>query len=83
MKIDVIDISCPFSQADAIREGCVQLPAEDHEPGMCGKLKTSTYGTRDAAQNRGFAYSQYHRSALQRGASSPCVSATLNAHSDV
>ena len=29
----------------------VELPEEDSEPGMCGKLRKSMYGTRDAAQN--------------------------------
>ena len=28
----------------------IQLPAEDHKPGLCGRLNVSLYGTRDAAQ---------------------------------
>ena len=51
MKLDFIDISRAYFQADAIREVYVDLPHEDWEEGMCGKLKTSTYVTRDSAQN--------------------------------
>ena len=53
MKIDFIDISRAYFQADALRDVYVQLPDEDAEPGMCGKLVKSMYGTRDAAQNWG------------------------------
>ena len=49
MKIDFVDISRAYFQADAIREVYVQLPDEDWEEGMCGKLLKSMYGTRDAA----------------------------------
>ena len=55
MKMDFIDISRAFFQADAIRDVYVDLPAADSEVGMCGKLKKSMYGTRDAAQNLGMA----------------------------
>jgi len=51
MKIDFIDISRAFFQADAVRKVYVQLPPEDHQEGMCGRLGKSVYGTRDAAQN--------------------------------
>ena len=51
MKLDLIDISRAYFQADAIREVHVELPSEDWEEGMCGKLKKSMYGNRDAAQN--------------------------------
>ena len=40
MKIDFIDISRAFFQAEAIREVFVELPDEDSEPGMCRKLKS-------------------------------------------
>ena len=53
MKLDFIDISRAYFQADAIRDVYVELPSEDWEKGMCGKLKKSTHGTRDAAQNWG------------------------------
>ena len=74
MKIDFIDISRAFFQADAIREVYVELPAEDAEEGMCAKLKKSMYGTRDAAQNWGYAYTQFMQDAgFKKGKSSPCV----------
>ena len=41
MKIDFIDISRAFFQADAIREVYVELPPEDAGQGMCAKLKKS------------------------------------------
>ena len=62
MKIDFIDISRAYFQADAIREVYVQLPDEDWEEGMCGKLLKSMYGTRDAAQNWGMAYCDFMQS---------------------
>ena len=40
--------------APARRKLCVELPAEDYQPGdehKCGLLRYSLYGTRDAAQN--------------------------------
>ena len=50
----VNDISRAFFHARAKREVFVQLPNGDMrlgEEGMCGRLKCSMYGTRDAAQN--------------------------------
>ena len=41
MKIDFIDISRVFFQAEAIKEVDVELPAEDSEQGMCGRLEKS------------------------------------------
>ena len=74
MKIDFIDISRAFFQADAIREVYVELPLEDATPGMCGKLRKSMYGTRDAAQNWGQTYTQFMCSVgFEKGQSSPCV----------
>ena len=74
MKIDFIDISRAFVQADAIREVYVELPGEDAGQGMCAKLKKSMYGTRDAAQNWGHAYTQFMSDVgFKRGQSTPCV----------
>ena len=74
MKIDFIDISRAYFQADAIREVYVELPDEDWEEGMCGKLLKSMYGTRDAAQNWGAAYSEFMKSiGFQQGKASSCV----------
>ena len=36
----------------------VKLPPEDDEPGKCGKLNVSLYGTRDAASNWEHTYTQ-------------------------
>jgi hypothetical protein len=44
MKIDFIDISRAFFQGDAIRKVYVQLPQEDYQEGMCGKLGISMMG---------------------------------------
>ena len=62
MKIDFVDISRAFFQADAIREVYVELPYEDSEVGMCAKLKKSMYGRRHAAQKSGYAYTQFMQS---------------------
>ena len=50
----VIDVKKAHLRAPATREVYVELPKEDQEPGeedMCGLLKYSMYGTRDAAKN--------------------------------
>ena len=56
--IDLIDVSRAFFHAEALREVYIQLPDEDYEEGMCGLLKKSLYGTRDAAQNWAASYVQ-------------------------
>ena len=74
MKLDFIDISRSFFQAEAIRDVYVELPGEDSAVGMCGKLKKSMYGSRDAAQNWGYAHTQFMQpEGFIRGLSSPCV----------
>ena len=45
-----IDIKKAHVYAKAIREVYIDLPPGDEEPGMCGKLNYTLYGTRDAAQ---------------------------------
>lgn len=62
MKLDFIDISRAYFQADAIRQVYVELPSEDWEEGKCGLLKKSMYGTHDAAQNWGEAYTKFMES---------------------
>ena len=74
MEIDSVDISRALFQADAIPEVYVELSGENHGHGMCGKLTKSMYGTRDAAQNWGLAYTQFMTdSGFVREPSSPCV----------
>ena len=51
VKLDFIDVRRAYFHAKAKREVFVELPPEDAEEGMCGRLLKSMYGTRDAAQN--------------------------------
>ena len=72
--MDFIDIRRAFFHADAIRDVYIELPAEDYEEGMCGKLEKSMYGTRDAAQNWEAAYCEFmEKIGFKRGIASPCI----------
>ena len=51
IKLDFIDIKRAYFHAKVKRELYIRCLDEDHEDGMCGKVK-SIYGTGDAAQNR-------------------------------
>ena len=74
MKIEFIDVRRAYFQANAIREVYVELPEEDYEEGMCGKLIRAMYGTRDAAQNWEHAYNEFMENCgFKRGIASPCV----------
>jgi len=74
MKMDFIDIRRAYFHAESTRDVFIELPAEDNEVGMCGKLLKSMYGTRDAAQNWEIAYNEFMLSAgFSYGAASPCV----------
>ena len=73
----VNDISRAFFHAKAERDVYVQFAPEDMKPGeegMCGKLRYSMYGTRDAAQNW---YKEYSSQLIQigftQGIASPCT----------
>ena len=75
--IMVNDISLAFFHARVERDVYVQLPEEDKEVGddnMCGKLRPSMYGTRDAAQNW---YKEYSQQLIgigfTQGKASPCT----------
>ena len=71
------DISRASCHVRAKREVFVQLPQEDINKGeedMCGKLKYSVYGTRDAAQNWYQEYSgQLVKNGFEQGKASPCI----------
>ena len=71
------DISRAFSHARVKRDVYVQLADEDKAPGeegLCGKLRYSMYGTRDAAQNWFEEYSSQLCSAgFIQGKATPCV----------
>ena len=73
----VNDISRAFFHAKAERDVYVQLAPEDvllGEEGMCGKLRYSMYGTRDAAQNWYKEYSaQLKEMGFTQGKASPCI----------
>ena len=73
----VNDISRAFFHARAEREVYVQLPKEDLKDGgtgLCGRLKYSMYGTRDAAQNWYKEYSNHLiKIGFHQGQASPCT----------
>ena len=50
-KLAFFDVSRAYFYAPATRGVLIKLPEEDAVPGMCGKLKKSMCGTRDAAKN--------------------------------
>ena len=73
-KLGFIDISKAYLYAAVRRDVYIQLPEEDYEPGMCGKLKFSLYGTRDAAQNWEREYTDcLAQLGFVRGKTSPCT----------
>ncbi len=52
----------------------VELSKEDFEKGKCGLLKKAMYGTRDAAQNWEFEYTEMMTEAgFKQGSYSKCV----------
>ena len=51
MKISFIDVRRAHFHSVCKRDVFVELPPEDKEEGMVGKLQKSMYGTRDAALN--------------------------------
>ena len=51
LKLAFTDVKSAYFYAKAKKDIFIRLPEEDHEPGMCGKLLKSMYGTRDAASN--------------------------------
>jgi len=74
MKIDFIDIRRAYFHSKARREVYVQLPEEDYTEGMCGRLIKAMYGTRDAAQNWEYEYSEFMNTiGFKRGKASPCI----------
>ena len=74
MVTDFIDVRRAYFHARARRDVFVELPDEDSEPGMCGKLIKSLYGTRDAAQNWEEEYIGFMRDiGFDSGRASPCL----------
>ena len=74
MRIDFIDVRRAYFYSPSERDVFVDLPEEDYEPGMCGKLVKSMYGTRDAARNWEKEYTGFMRDAgFKQGLASPCA----------
>ena len=75
MKLGFIDVSKAYLYAKVRRDVYVQIPREDPdwEPGYCGKLAYSLYGTRDAAANWEAEYTScLEEIGFKRGRASPC-----------
>ena len=73
-KLRFIDIKRAYFHAKCIRDVYVDLPPQDMQEGMCGKLEKAMYGTRDAAQNWERQYeSTFLNLGFSQGKSSPCV----------
>jgi len=74
LKLDFIDVRRAYFHARAKREVFIELPEEDMEMGMCGKLDKSMYGTRDAAQNWETEYTAFLTGiGMRQGISNPCI----------
>ena len=72
--MDFIEVRRAYFHAAAKREVYIELPPEDTEEGMCGRLDKSLYGTRDAAQNWEAAYTEFMLGiGFDVGAASPCT----------
>ena len=74
LKLMFVDVSRAYFYAPSRRPVYVNLPDEDYEPGMCGRLNVSMYGTQDAAANWEYKYSSHLIDCgFVRGQASPCV----------
>ena len=58
MKLDFVVVSWAYFRAMARKEVYATLPEEDSESRMCGRIPNAMSGTRDAAQNWEYAYSE-------------------------
>ena len=74
LKLAFIDVKRAYFYAKAKKDIFVKLPPEDAEPGMCGRLLKSMYGTRDAASNWEDCYMDFAREiCLNSCIASPCA----------
>ena len=75
MLVTIADVSRAHFYADAVRDVYVGLPSEDpktKQPGVCGKLRKTMYGSLDAAQRWGEHYAQVlEKGGCTRGVASP------------
>ena len=76
IAVMVIDIKRAYFYAPARQDIYVKLPPEDPramDPNVCGKLRKSLYGTRDAGANWHAAYSEFLcRIGFSQGVANPC-----------
>ena len=76
MLITIADVSRAHFYADVVRDVYVRLPSEDtktKQPGVCGTLRKTMYGSLDAAQRWGEHYAQVvEKGGCTRGVASPC-----------
>ena len=74
--ISIADVSRAHFYADAGRDVYVRVPDEDpkaKQPGVCGKLRKTMYGSLDAAERWGEHYAQvFEEGGFSGGVSSPC-----------
>ena len=72
----IVDIKRAYFYAPAQKPIYVRLPPEDPragDPTICGRLRKSLYGTRDAGSNWHAAYSGFLRDiGFQQGSANPC-----------
>ena len=75
LLLHFMDSSRAYFHALARRDVFVKLPAEDHEPGLVGKLLKAMYFTRHAAQNWECEYRQFmiDETGFQACLSTPCM----------
>ena len=72
-RLTIQDISKACFFAPATRDIFIELPPEEAEAGMVGKLAKSLCGTRDATLNWAVAYTRVLRAmGYKKGLSSPC-----------
>ena len=76
-KLLYADVSRAYFYAPAVRPVYVNLPEEDRGPedaGLCGELRVSMYGTRDAAMNWAVEYGETLKKAgFKQGKHSACL----------
>ncbi len=74
IKMLVLDVSRAHFHAPSVRELYIDLPEEDHTPGMIGRLLRTIYGTRDAAnQWDAFFNDKVAKLGFDVGLSNPCL----------
>ena len=76
LRMSNYDVSRAHFYAEAVRDVYIKLPAEDPrsgEPGLCGKLGKTMYGTLDAAEQWAAHYTAVLvKAGFTQGLASPC-----------